>query len=359
MKSFMAHSLFIKLAGIGDLLMLTPALRAYKATFPEEEIIFVTGDSNKEVIKNNPNIDRLIPLNDLAFFPGSISEKFKEAMKLISLIKKSRARKVFVFHRDWRWNLLVFLAGVKERHGFRRDLRGLFLTHAIDTASKEHQIHSFFKVLCMPVPSEKHALHIDIFPTPEEEERINRVIGTFPSGNIIAIAPGGAANTREQVPLKRWPLEQYRELIRRLLKHGFLIFLIGGKNDYVFTRPLTDAFSTAHGKRLFDLSGSYSIGETSNFLKRCLLMVTHDSGPMHIASAAGIPVIAIFGPTEPEETKPLTAGSYFFWRGDKLLCAPCYKHGKFPDCKTVACMNEVSADEVYEKVIEVLKWCSP
>jgi len=354
----MAHSLFIKLAGIGDLLMLTPAIRAYKAAFPEEEIIFATGDSNKEVIKNNPYINRLIPLNDVAFFSGSFSEKFKEAVKLISLIKKSGARKVFVLHRDWRWNLLVYLAGVKERHGFRRDLRGLFLTHAIDTASKgEHQIHSFFKVLGMPVPSENHPLHLDIFPTPEEEERINSVIRAFPSGDIIAIAPGGAANTREQVPLKRWPLEHYRELIRRLLKHGFLILLTGGKNDYVFTSTLTDAFSIAHGRRLFDLSGRYSLGETCVLLKKCLLMVTHDSGPMHIASAAGIPVLAIFGPTEPEKTKPLTAGSYCFWRGDKLPCAPCYKHGKFPDCKTVACMHEVSADEVYEKVIEVLKLC--
>ncbi len=354
----MTHSVFIKLAGIGDLLMLTPAIRAYKTAFPEEEIFFVTGESNQGILKNNPYIDRLIPLDDFAFFSGSISEKFREAKKLISIIKESGARKIFVFHRDWRWNLLVFLAGVKERHGFSRDLRGLFLTHAIDTTSKEHQLHSFFKVLGMPVPSKKEGLHLDIFPTQEEEERINRVISAFPSGDIIAIAPGGAANTREQVPLKRWPLEHYRELIRRLLKHGFLIFLIGGKGDYVFTTPLTDAFSIGHEKRLFDLSGRYSLGETCAFLKKCLVMVTHDSGPMHIASAAGIPIIAIFGPTEPEKTKPLTAGSYFFWRGDKLPCAPCYKHGKFPDCKTVACMNEVSADEVYEKVIEVLKLCS-
>jgi lipopolysaccharide heptosyltransferase II len=353
----MTHSVFIKLAGIGDLLMLTPAIRAYKTAFPEEEIFFVTGESNQGILKNNPYIDRLIPLDDFAFFSGSISEKFREAKKLISLIKESGARKIFVFHRDWRWNLLVFLAEVKERHGFSRDLRGLFLTHAIDTTSKEHQLHSFFKVLGMPVPSKKEGLHLDIFPTQEEEERINRVISAFPSGDIIAIAPGGAANTREQVPLKRWPLEHYRELIRRLLKHGFLIFLIGGKGDYVFTTPLTDAFSIGHEKRLFDLSGRYSLGETCAFLKKCLVMVTHDSGPMHIASAAGIPVIAIFGPTEPEETKPLTSGSYIFWRGDNLPCAPCYKHGKFPDCKNAACLNGVSPEEVYKKVIEVLKLC--
>lgn len=276
-------------------------------------------------------------------------------MKLISIIKESDVRKVFVLHRDWRWNLLVFLSGVKERHGFMRDLRGLFLTHAVDTDSKEHQVHSFFKVLDMPVPSETHGLLLDIFPTLEEEERINSMISTFPSGDIIAIAPGGAANTREQFPLKRWPLEYYRELICRLLKHGFLIFLIGSKDDYVFTRPLTDAFRSEHEKRLFDLSGRYTLGETHALLKKCLLMVTHDCGPMHIACAAGIPVLAIFGPTEPEETKPLTTGSYFFWRGDKLPCAPCYKHGKFPNCKISACMNGVTANDVYEKVIEVLK----
>ena len=350
----MVNSVFIKLAGLGDLLMLTPALRAYKNTHPEENIIFVIGDSTKDVLKNNPSIDHLIPVDDFALFSGSIWEKSREAINLIAIIKEFKTDKVFVFHRDWRWNLLVFLSGVKERHGFKRDLRGLFLTHAADTGSKEHQIYSFFKVLGIPLPSEKEGLLLDIFPTPEEADRINNLMSTLPSGDIIAIAPGGAANTREQVPLKRWPLEHYRELIRRLLKHGFLIFLIGGKDDHIFTTSLTNAFSMVKGKQLLDLSGRYSLGESGALLKKCRLMVTHDSGPMHIASAAGIPVLSVFGPTEPEETKPLNAGSYFFWRGDKLSCAPCYNHGKFPDCKTAVCMEGVSADEVYEKVIEVV-----
>jgi hypothetical protein len=69
-KSSMTHSVFIKLAGIGDLLMLTPAIRAYMTAFPEEEIFFVTGESNKGILKNNPYIDRLIPLDDFVFFPA-------------------------------------------------------------------------------------------------------------------------------------------------------------------------------------------------------------------------------------------------------------------------------------------------
>lgn len=347
------NTLFIKLGGIGDLLMVTPGLRAYKKTFPKENIIFLTGDSNKAVLKNNPYIDQLIQIDDTAIFSTSILQRLKAAVKLLSFIKRSKIHKVFVLHRDCRWNFLVFLSGIKERHGFKRDLHGLFLTHAVSIVRKEHQIFHYLKVLGMPLPSDIQGMRMEIFPEPQEEARIENFMCTLPSRNIIAIAPGGAVNTKEQVPLKRWPIEYYRELMRLLLGDGFIIFLIGGEKDFVITKQITDAFKTVKSKQLIDISGRYSLSETYALLKKCLLMITHDCGPMHIASTAEIPVITIFGPTDPNETKPLNPGSFVFWRGNRLSCAPCYKNGKFPDCKTMTCMKEVTPSEVYEKVKEV------
>ncbi|MEK7842385.1 MAG: glycosyltransferase family 9 protein, partial [Deltaproteobacteria bacterium] len=90
-------------------------------------------------------------------------------------------------------------------------------------------------------------------------------------------------------------------------------------------------------------------------MKRCKVIVTHDSGPMHLASAMQAPVISIFGPTDPRETCPLNSGSYYFWKIDGLDCAPCYSEGEFPDCKDPRCINAVSVEEVYNKMLEILK----
>jgi lipopolysaccharide heptosyltransferase II len=348
------NMVIIKIVGLGDLLMLTPAIREYKSRFPSEKIIVITGDSNKEVLKNNPFVDEIVCVDDTALYNGSIISKANQALKLAGVLKRLMPVKVFILHRDWRWNALAMLSGVRIRHGFRRHIHSLFLTRVVTTTMREHEIDKYFKLFGIPGMPDRERCRMDIFPDAGDRERVDDFLSHFATGNIVAVSPGGAVNTKGEWPLKRWPLERYKDLIGLLVKDGYFIFLIGGVKDAPLSSRLSDYFKDIRGRQLYDLAGKHSIQETYSILTRCRLMVTHDSGPMHIAAAAGIPVISIFGPTSPDETSPLTKGSHYFWSGGKFSCAPCYRFGKMPHCRTNACMTDITVEQVYARIRETL-----
>ena len=343
---------FIKMGGLGDLLMLTPAIRAYKKSFPDVEIHFIVGKSNLQVLKNNPYIDKLYFVDDSKIFRGNLRKKISETVKLIKLIKTISPDKIFVLHRDWRWNLVSFLAGVKERYGFKRDLKGLFLTHAVETSQEEHEIMKYLKVFSMQEGFKEDGVKMDIFPSDTDAKSLEKIAGGFlKEGIIIAVSPGGAANVKEEMDIRRWPLENYFHLVEKIIENTiYKVLLIGGKNDILLTQKLE-----IDKNRILNLAGKTNIQQTYLALKLCKVLVTHDSGPMHIGAAAGIPVISLFGPTYPIEKYPITnLKSIFIWKGKELPCSPCYKDGKFPSCKTKECMYRISVDEVFDKVMEVL-----
>jgi len=198
---------FLKMGALGDLLMLTPAIRAYKKSFPKAKVNFIVGESNQQVLKNNPYIDKLYTIDDSKIFRGNLREKVSETFKLINLIRKISPNKIFVLHRDWRWNFASFLSGVKERYGFKRDLKGLFLTRAVETTREEHEIRKYLKVFNTQEGFKEDDVSMDIFPSEQDKKVLMRIFGDFlKKKNIIAISPGGAANAKMKMDIKRWPL---------------------------------------------------------------------------------------------------------------------------------------------------------
>ena len=348
----MKSVVLLKLGGLGDLLMLTPAIRAYKKSFPEVKVNFIVGKSNQQVLRNNPYIDKIYFIDDFKIFRGSLGQKIFETVKLIKLIKKISPEKIFVLHRDWRWNFVSFLAGVKKRYGFKRDLKGLFLTHAVETSQKEHEIMKYLKVFGMQEGFEEDGVGMDIFPSEQDQEALVEIVGDFfERKNVIAISPGGAANAKEEMDIRRWPIEYYLLLVRRILKEtNYQILLIGGKDDIKFSQELQ-----IDKHRILNLTGRTNIQQTYLALKLCKALVTHDSGPMHIGAASGIPVVSLFGPTYPIEKYPITnPNSIFIWKGEEISCSPCYKDGKFPECKSKDCMYRITVDEVFNKLMGIV-----
>ena len=348
-----SNTVIVRLVGLGDLLMLTPALREYKKRTPQEKIILVVGESNKEVFKNNPYIDMIIAVDDVRIYSGRLVGQLKEAYRLILLFRKLKPSKIFLLQRDWRWSMVAILAGIKKRYGFRRHVHGLLLTKAIATTEKEHEIDKYFRLFGFDGSKGKDHYRLGIFSGLHDEKCVEDLVKKLSPGNLIALSPGGAVNTKGEWALKRWPLEYYRELAIVLANKGYTIVLIGGTMDMPLTQKLKTLVGGVYNDRIHDLAGKFSIQGTCCILKRCKLIVTHDSGAMHIAAAAGIPVISIFGPTRPDETKPMTEGSYAFWHCDELPCAPCYRFGKLPHCRKGACMKAVTPEMVFAKIIEL------
>jgi ADP-heptose:LPS heptosyltransferase len=352
----MSVTAVFKLGGMGDLLMATPALRAYRKSFPGERIVFIVGRSNAAVMAGNPHLDELAVVDDAALFRGPPWRQARETLRLIGLLRRMRAERVFVLHRDWRWNLVARLAGVRERYGFARDLRGLFLSRAAVTSEQEHETAKYQRVFGLRAGYRPDGVAMDLLPQPNpprlppEFARLDAGSGAW-----VALSPGGASNVKEDMDTRRWPLEQYRALCALVLEQtACRILLVGAERDVPLTRQLD-----LDPERTLDLAGKTDPAGTAEALRRCALLVTHDSGPMHLGAAAGIPVIGLFGPTRPEEKVPITHPlSRFLWRGAELACSPCYRDGVLPPCSHPHykfCIVSLTPAEVFGHVREILR----
>ncbi len=355
----MAVTVVFKLGGLGDLLMATPALRAYRRSFPDERIVFIVGQSNRAVLEGNPHVDELIGVDDRALFRGGPLRQAREALRVVLLIRAARAQTLVILHRDWRWNLLGWLSRVPQRLGFARDWQGLFLTSSTRTSREEHETVKYQHVFGLRPGYHPDGVAMDA-PQVTARSPGAPALTTLPGGaGWIALSPGGAANVKEEMDTRRWPIESFIELAQLILNetpHGLV--LIGAASDAPRTRELRDRLRQKPG-RVVDVAGSLSVAQAVDVLRTCRLLVTHDSGPMHLGAAAEIPVIGLFGPTYPVEKVPLTHPlSRALWRGDRLTCSPCYHDGILPPCSNPVykqCMLLITPGEVFTDVQRILQ----
>jgi heptosyltransferase II len=140
---------------------------------------------------------------------------------------------------------------------------------------------------------------------------------------------------------------------RTLIERGCDVALIGDDGD----RWALDAFA---GLAIIDLLGKLSLGQTLFVLARAALVISHDTGPMHLARAVRAPMIALFGPTMPRQMLGATPPNVVtLWGGDRLPCRPCYNGRDFADCVSNLCMQDVSVHEVIEHAMRLLDLSSP
>jgi len=341
--------LIMKLAGMGDVLMATPAARSLKKTFPDASVTWLVGSSVSDALKRNPYVDEVHAIDDRLFFKGSVKEKAGVIRDLVREMRKERFDAGFVLHRDWKYGALLRLCGVSRLYGLKRGFAsGILLTGSVSFDAPVHHIIHYIEAVKL-AGAREDGLHMDFFigdgVRKGASDRL-AALGMKPGG-LIGIAPGGARNVNEVMDSRRWPEENFKALTGLLARAGFRVAVFGSSGD----RWFTENWALPDG--VLDLIGKTTLEETAAFMENCSLIVANDSGPMHLAAAVGRPVVSVFGPTDPREKHPLTRGSFYFWKGQGLKCSPCYSHGSFPDCRTLECMRMVTVAEVFDKVREL------
>ena len=344
--------LIIKLGAIGDLLMTTPAVRALKKAYPTSHVSLLAGKSSKMAVNGNPHIDEFIECDDYIIYKGTLLQKLKYILSLILKIKRKKYDVVFVFHRDWRFNLFAFLCGIPERVGFDRNGEGRFLTKKVEINGVRHQIDHYLEVV------KSFGIHddgrdMDFTIRKEAKTVADKMLqksGVGKGDIVVGILAGGASNIKTEMPIKKWPVEDYAELSRKIVADGYKIILLGAESDKFNSEIILRNIING----VIDLTGRTTLEETAAVMKRCKVIVTHDSGPMHLASAMQVPVISIFGPTDPREYYPLNSSGHYFWNAENIECAPCYKDGRFPDCNDPICIKAVTVEQVYEKLKDII-----
>lgn len=337
-------------AGIGDLVLGSAAIRAIRNGHPDAEIHLLTNSQVMPVAKNYPYIDRVWP------FPiRDILRNRKGIKDGLGTLRDLRKRKydicVNLFKVDssagaLRMGLLFMAVGAKERIGHDAHGFGKYLTKKAppETFGRGHVAAAMLEVarLAGGVPDDRG---IEVFQDAESEERCRELLERVGRGGekiIVGINPGGDRST------KRWSGEKFGGVARKLVeKYDAGIIIFGGPGEERFAEKIYDA---AGDGRIENMAGKLKISDLIYLSGKLDLMITNDSGPMHIAAAAGAKLVCIFGPDDPNLTSPyIPTDRYIVVRRD-FDCQPCFSD----DCENVRCMNEINVEEIFAAACEII-----
>lgn len=324
--------LVIRMSSIGDVILTTPVLKAFKRKYPEAEIDFVVMEQFKDAISGLKYIDNLITFNKKK------DDGIKNIKKFADRLKANKYDYVFDLHAKFRSKIIAKRLGVKtytykKRAWWKTLLVKLRLIkyQVDDTIIKNY--FGAFKEFGIEYIGEDLDFAFEEDPKLEEFK------------NLPVIAPRASKNTKE------WTPEGFGELAKLIYKkYGVKSILIGGKGDI----PRCEEINKISENSCIILAGFLSLKESGALLSKAKFIVTNDSGPFHIARGVGCKTFVIFGPTSP--------GMFDFGENDTLIyanenCSPCSLHGdKSCPKKHFKCMRDIKAENILEIIDKKINW---
>ena len=326
--------LLLRLERIGDLLMVLDAIRDARAAWPHAEIDLAVGSWNAPVAALIPEVSRV----EIADVPWLAREGRGDTWPaLVAKARRWRTRDYDVvvnFEPDIRSNFLAWLTGAPIRLGYSTGGGGAWLTDALEYEPASHVAVNARQIIARAAgraaPDQAGSGRWpQLVPPPDAVARAEALVGDAPRPLVGVHVSGG----RES---KQWHLDRFAAVARELaLTRGATIVLTGSDSD----RPLVNQVaSQLGGLRVIDACGALDLPALAALLARLDLLITGDTGPMHLASAMGTPLVALFGPSNPARYGPLGPGAHVI-RID-LWCSPCGRvrlppercRGHVPDC---------------------------
>ncbi len=340
----MAVNLVAQTAFLGDIILTTPLIRAVKTAFPDDELYVLTTFQGTQILSGITEIDGFIDVEKDGRDFG-ISSFFSVSRD----IRKAGISRVFACHRSYRTGLLLSYSRIPERIGFSDAKLSWLLTARVPYERGKHAVERY---LSLTAPA---GLNPEDFPkapflavNSEKKERILEsllVAGIQPGQQVAVVCPGSVWPTKEWIP------EKFIGLIERMYYElGITTILAGGRKE----KNLAYSIQIDCAVPTVNVVGKTSIRRLVALIDRADILITNDSGPMHIGAALKKPQVAIFGPTTP------SLGFYPYNRNARIVernleCRPCNRHGpqKCP-LEHFRCMNNISVEDVFEAVHLVL-----
>lgn len=324
---------------IGDAVMTMPALRALRKNLPGAKISLLVRPWVAPLFENNPDIDEIILYEDKF---DSLIGRFK----LASLLKAKKFCSSILFQNAFDAALIAFLSGIPERIGYSRDGRGFLLTSAIPFNRDDRKMHHIFYYLNIlkniGIDIDTEYSHPCIYLSMEERLRARDILKNL-RRPVIGINPGATYGST-----KRWPSGRFAEVSKRIITElDGSVVIFGSKTEAGIAEEIaSNSRLSALSSQLLILAGKTSLRELSALISECDILLTNDSGPMHIGYAVRTPLVAIFGSTDPLLTGPLGKEDVVIKK--ELKCSPCFK--RECDKQQMACMTSITPDEVFEAV---------
>ena len=327
-------SLVIQTAFLGDVILTTPLLEALAERHGPVDV--VTTPAAAPLVDTHPAVRRVIPYDKRGRDRGLAG--------LLALARRLRAERyeaAYVPHRSLRTAALALLARIPRRVGFH-DGWALWYTEVRRRPAAGHEIDRLLALA--GAASGAFAPHL--YPTAADERAAAALLAEAGlTGDFVAFAPGSIWGS------KRWPY--YKELAQRLAGAGRAgIVAVGGPEDALLGEEIAAA-ARAKGGTAANGCGRLTLRESAALIGRARLLVTNDSAPLHLASAQGTPVVAVFGPTIPEfGFGPIGTGDVAIGV-EGLVCRPCSRHGP-PACPLGhhRCMQDLHVGRVLAAIEE-------
>jgi heptosyltransferase I len=322
--------LIVKPSSLGDIVHSLPFLNILRTCYPQAEIHWVIAKGFEGLLEGHPMINKLWIINKDSWTKiHRAKETVDEIRALYRALKKEAYDLVVDLQGLLRSGIITSVTGAPVRVGFKEAREGssFFYTHKVAGGKGCHAVDRYLKVA--------EFLGCDIseivFPFPLQQCPAIRH-DTIPSQDYAVIVPGARWET------KRWLPGEFGKLAAILPLNSVIV---GSRSDMHIAGEIV----ALSDNKALSLAGKTNLQELIEIVKGAKFMISNDSGPMHIAAALGVPVYAIFGPTDPLRTGPYGKGHTII-RGD-ATCAPCFKRR----CDDMKCMKDISA----EKVLGIIK----
>ena len=339
--------LVILIAGIGDLVLASMALRAVRKGHPHSEIHLLTSTAAIPLAENYPYVDRVhrFPIRELRTERG----RLLDIMKTVRDLRKIPFGSILNLYRvssplgALKMGALLWLLQGDRKIGHDRYGFGLFLTQSVplEAFTGRHVAEAMLAVAAREggIPDGDG---IEVFSNAETVSRGAALLAPLAGKVLVGINPGGDRENR------RWPPDRFAavgaEIIRRF---NAAVVLLGGAEEV----PIAAAIAGRIPSAALNLAGKTSVDALPYVMSRMDLLITNDSGPMHIAAATKTPLVALFGPEDPGLFGPYTSPERYRVIHKAVPCRPCGDKG----CRSLSCLDLITVEEVLAACRELLQ----
>jgi heptosyltransferase-1 len=343
--------LIVKLSAIGDVIHTLPALNAIRKAYPGAQITWLVEEAAHDLVKNHTALDRVLISKRQRWLRELRSPLFLSAIKevygFIKELRDTHYDMILDFQALLKSGILIALARGKRKIGFGKGLEHmeysyLFLNERLPAVSMEHHALSrglmLLNALGIPAPEVEYNLPISVHEHQKVEDLLRRY-GLVNPGKFVVVNPVAKWES------KLWSNRNFSQLADRIItKYDAGVVFTGSLED----RRTIHQIKAGMREPAINLAGETTLKMLAALYAKADVVVSTDTGPMHLAVAMGTPVVALFGPTAFWRTGPYGSGHQVVTAAQ--TCAPCFKR----HCPTIDCMALISVDQVFDAVSKIM-----
>ena len=340
--------LVIRLDRLGDVILSTPVLQALRQHCPHAFIAMMVRPPCRQAVEGNPHLNEVLLYDKEQQHRG-----IRATLQFARSLRRHQFDTALVLHPSNRSHWIPWLARIPVRIGYDRKC-GWLLTHRVPHRKQEGAKHEAAYTLdllaCFGIAAATPQPFVPV--RPDAVQRVEALLAAQhvqPTDSLVAIHPSASCIS------KRWMPERFAQVADRLAaERGVRICLVAGESDAVYA----EAVARGMVHPAVNFAGVLTVAELAALLRRCRLLISNDSGPVHVAAAVGTPVVDIFGRNQrglsPQRWGPLGAGHVILHK--EVGCVTCLAH----NCDIqFLCLTSLSVDEVYQAGVSVLERKAP